>query len=107
MIKIRETWTPALPPVPERDLQEIAAVADGEFYEACACFWLFRCLHRSASPEATLEGDYCFGRFSHHLSALDSVALTDAFADFLRSDTVERQTMAQYLAFIRSAGALI
>ena len=101
MNKIRTAWSAELPPIPEAELAEIKATAAPELYEAAACFWLFRWLHRTETPAAALTGDYCFGRFSHHLAALDDVALTDAFADYLREDTLKQKDFGDYLAFLR------
>lgn len=102
MNKIRAVWNAELPPIPEAELAEIKANAVPALYEAAACFWLFRFLHRVETPTAALTGDYCFGRFSHHLAALDSVALTDAFAAWLREDTLNPKDFGDYLAFLRS-----
>ena len=101
MDKIRAAWSAELPEIPEAALAEIKSNAVPELYEAAACFWLFRFLHRAETPAAALTGDYCFGRFSHHLAALDSVALTDAFAEYLREDTLNPKDFGDYLAFLR------
>ena len=94
-------WSAELPPIPEAQLAEIKIAATPEYYEAAGCFWLFRFLHRIETPVAALTGDYCFGRFSHHLAALDDVALTDAFADWLREDALSPKDFGDYLAFLR------
>ena len=101
MNKIRAVWSAELPPIPEAQLAEIKANAVPALYEAAACFWIFRFLHRVETPAAVLTGDYCFGRFSHHLAALDDVALTDAFAAYLREDTLRPKDFGDYLAFLR------
>ena len=75
--------------------------------EAACCFRLFRLLHGLASPVAVLMGDYCFGRFSAHLAAIDSVELTDAFADFLKRDTLEPIDFGEYLKFVKRASLLV
>jgi len=99
--KIRQQWSNELPPFPEAQLEEIFSAAAPKLHQVGACFWLFRMLHRLDTPAAVLMGDYCFGRFSHHLAALNSVALTDAFAEFLRKDTFNQKDFGAYLAFLR------
>lgn len=103
MTEVRKLWTAELPPLPEEDLARIGALCPGEYYQICACFWLFRYLHGFPLPRAVLLGDYCFGRFSHHLAALDDVALTNAFAAYLKNDTLNGSSLPAYLAFIRDA----
>jgi hypothetical protein len=76
------------------------AVAEDQ-RNVCCCFYLFRYLHRTPTPDATLTGDYCFARFSKHLSELDSVPMTDAFADYLREDTMRSRSLDEYLDFVR------
>lgn len=106
MTELRRIWTGALPSWPDADLERIRAAA-GPLCETYACFWLFRLLHRYEDATATLAGDYCFGRFSHHLAAVDSVALTDAFADYLRRDTLEPAGLDEYLSFVRDSSRLV
>lgn len=101
MNKLRSLWHSALPEFPVQDIEEISRVCSGEMYEASACFWLFRYLHRAGGADALLFGDYCFGRFSEHLSVLDDVPLTDAFAEYLRRDTLEAAGLDTYLRFLR------
>lgn len=79
-----------------------------EFSAACQCFALFRTLHgqvRKFPTEATLLGDYFFSRFSRCLIPLDSVALTDAFADYLKADIAGRAE--EYERFLEGLPALI
>ena len=101
MNKIKSAWSAELPPIPEAELADIRAEAAPALYEAAACFWIFRFLHRVETPATALTGDYCFGRFSYHLAALDSVELTDAFAEYLREDTLKPKDFGDYLAFLR------
>lgn len=107
MTEIRRAWNAALPPLPERELEALGGIVSGELYEAAACFRLFRYLHGTESAECTLVGDLCFGRFSSHLAALDSVELTDAFAGFLRRDTVSRLGWEDYRDFVAGLERLI
>jgi len=100
--KIRQAWSEELPKIPETALTEILSASHPRMKEINCCFWLFRWLHRVEMPTATLLGDYCFGRFSHHLAALDNVAITDAFSDYLRKDTLRQKEFGDYLAFIRT-----
>lgn len=102
MTEIKKLWGPAMPEFPERETAAVLDAASGETGQAAACFWLFRYLHRHPGPDETLLGDYCFGRFSEHLSKLDSVPLNDAFAEFLRRDTLEAQSLADYTSFLRA-----
>ena len=101
MVKIKSHWSAALPPLPATELDMISDAVPLWLQEVSCCFWLFRCLHRIESPETVLMGDYCFSRFSVHLAELDSVALTDAFAAFLREDTLTTKDIDAYLAFLR------
>lgn len=101
MIEIRRLWSGELPPVPEAELERLRAAAGGRLYEACACFWLFRYLHGFEDAQCALMGDFCFGRFSSHMAGLDSVELTDAFAEYLRRDALERRTWDEYCGFVR------
>lgn len=107
MTEIRRLWKGALPPVPERELESLRALVGEELYEACACFWLFRYLHAAQDEERTLMGDFCFGRFSHHIARLDSVELTDAFAEYLRRDTVSGCDWDSYCDFVRGLERLL
>lgn len=107
MTEIRRAWNDALPALPERELESLGETVSGGLYEACACFWLFRYLHGTESAECTLMGDLCFGRFSHHLAALDSVELTDAFAEFLRRDTVSGCGWEAYREFVSGLERLL
>ena len=101
MNKLRALWNGTLPKFPAEDVERISRVCSGEMYEAAACFWLYRFLHRCPGADALLFGDYCFGRFSEHLSRLDDVPLTDDFARFLRLDTLEAAPLEEYLDFLK------
>lgn len=107
MTELKHIWTGELPPCPDADLSLIRPAAGGDLYDVYACFWLSRYLHRFETATAALAGDYCFGRFSHHLAKLDSVALTDAFAAYLREDTLEPRGIGEYLAFVRESSRLM
>lgn len=107
MTEIRRLWNGALPPLPERELERLGAVTGGELFQVSACFGLFRYLHGTDDAECTLMGDFCFGRFSEHLARLDSVAMTDAFADYLRCDTVLRCDWKDYCDFVRGLERLL
>ena len=107
MTEIKQIWTGDLPPYPDADIALIRPAAGGELYEVYACFWLFRYLHRFEHTTAALAGDYCFGRFSHHLATLDNVELTDAFSAFLREDTLEARDIGAYLNFVRESSRLM
>ena len=89
--------------IPYDDLGMIEEMTSGEFYEAAACFWTFRHLHKMTSPEAILLGDYAFGRFSYHLANIDSVPLTDAYAEFLAQDSDKGLKLEDYLRFLEEA----
>jgi len=89
--------------MPEGELELIAVAADGFMRQTAECFWLFRCLHRMATPDAVLMGDYCFGRFSAHLAAIDSVELTNAFAAFLKKDSLSPSGIDEYINFLKTA----
>lgn len=93
--------------MPEHELERIRKIKDGEFSQAAECFWLFRILHRYETAVAVLLGDYCFGRFSEHLSAMDSVALTNVYSAFLKKDTLTPGGIEEYIAFLREASELI
>lgn len=93
-----------LPPCPDADLSLIRPAAGGVLYDVYACFWLFRYLHRFETATAALAGDYCWTL--SHLRRLDSVALTDAFAAYLREDTLEPRGIGEYLAFVRESSRL-
>ena len=107
MTEIKRLWDESLPPFPETDIEAITSAAREEHIPVCCCFWLFRYLHTVESPAAVLLGDYSFGRFSSHLAALDSVALTDSFAEFLKTDTLRRSGLASYLAFVRQLPEIV
>lgn len=107
MTEIKALWDGRLLPFPEQDIAAIREAAEQELIQVCCCFWLFRCLHRQESPAAVLLGDYSFGRFSGHLAALDSVSLTDSFAGYLKTDTMCRQDLDSYLAFVRQLPEII
>lgn len=101
MTEIKRLWDDRLPLFPESDIEAITTAAREDLAPACCCFWLFRYLHRHESPKAVLLGDYSFGRFSAHLAALDSVALTDNFAEYLKNDVLFGMDLESYLDFIR------
>lgn len=101
MDKIKKLWNGSLPPFPGADLERVRDAAPAGLYDCAACFWLFRYLHGFASPDAALMGDYCFGRFSAHLSALDSVPLNSAFSGYLLLDCVRAQDLERYELFLR------
>ena len=107
MTEIRKLWSPDLPPIPEDELDMIERCAGPVLAQAAGCFWLFRCLHREPSQRRVLMGDYCFGRFSHHLAAIDSVELTNAFSDYLRSDTLRETDIKEFLRFTERASRII
>ena len=108
MTELRKLWKDTFPPIPEDEMELITAAAgDKALSEAACCFRLFRILHSLARPGAVLMGDYCFGRFSAHLAAIDSVELTDAFADFLKRDTLESLDFGEYLKFVKRASLLV
>lgn len=100
MTEVKRLWPSALPRFPEADIERIFGFVSGELAQAAACFWLFRYLHRFPGADEALFGDYCFGRFSAHLAALDNVPLNDAFAAFLRRDTLKKHDFEEYLAFV-------
>lgn len=100
MDKVREMWSPALPAIPESELVEVRGAAAEEYGDLCCCFWLFRYLHEVKSPDAALMGDYCFGRFSHHLAGIDSVSLTNEFSCWLQGDILNKKTMEEFLGFV-------
>lgn len=101
MNEIFKRWRGELLPWPGAALEKVRAAAPAALGDAAQCFWLFRALHGVESPDAALLGDYCFGRFSAHLAALDSVPWNDAFAAYLAADTLERRGLEGYLAFLR------
>ena len=101
MTEIERLWSPELPEMPADELLLIKRAAPQELYAVCACFWLFRRLHRLPSPAALLTGDFCFGRFSVHLSERDSEELCDAFSAYLRHDAAEGLDFSDYLEFIK------
>ncbi len=107
MTEIRRLWNGALPPLPEGPLESLRELAGERLYQAAACFWLFRCLHAVQDGECTLMGDFCFGRFSRHMAELDSVELTDAFAEYLRQDTVSPCDWSDYCGLVRGLGRLL
>lgn len=87
--------------MPADELLAIGRTAPEELYEVCACFWLFRRLHRLPSPEALLTGDFCFGRFSVHLSERGCEELCYAFSAYLRRDAVQPAELSDYIEFIK------
>lgn len=107
MTEVRKLWTCDLPEMPEDELERIRDTGGGEFSQAAQCFWLFRILHRYETAVAVLLGDYCFGRFSEHLSALDNVALTNSYSAFLKKDTRTPGGIEEYIDFLREASELI
>ena len=92
--------------IPYDDIARIGEIVKGELYEAAACFWTFRVLHSQKGAEMVLLGDYAFGRFSYHLSKLDNVPLTDAFADYLAEDADRGLSLEDYLEFLGKAASL-
>ncbi len=102
MTEIKKLWSDALPPFPQEDIDSIEHFSQGRLFPVCACFWLFRHLHRRQSPEALLLGDMCFARFSMHLANVDSVELTNAFAAFLKKDCFSDAELDTYLDFIKT-----
>ena len=100
--EIKSIWSGDIPIYPEQDVNRVMETAAAEHRDVCSCFFLFRYLHRTPTPGATLAGDYCFARFSKHLSQLDSVPMTDAFAEYLREDTMSSGDLAKYLDFVRT-----
>lgn len=107
MTEIRRLWDGAMPPLPEGQLEGLRPLAGEELYQAAACFWLFRYLHGMQDEECTLMGDLCFGRFSSHMARLDSVELTDAFAEYLRRDTVSGCDWGGYCRFVSGLERLL
>ena len=102
MTEIKKLWKPELPPYPKEDISLICGEASARLREVCCCFWLFRYLHRFEEPLSALMGDYCFGQFSHHLTELDSVPITDAFAEYLRRDALSDAGLSAYVEFVQS-----
>ena len=96
-----------MPEFPRADVEAIERGVQGRFFRMCACFWLFRYLHRFESPAAALMGDYCFARFSHHLAKADSIALTAAFSEFLKADLDEKKDMEGFLAFAEGLPGIV
>ena len=79
-----------------------------DFSCACRTFYLYRWLHRNGQgPQAVLLGDYYFSLFSQWLIPLDSVALTEAFSDYLAAGTQAPLTLADYLSFIEQLKAVM
>lgn len=107
MTEIRKLWRSDFPPIPEEELALLGTAVDGVLGEAAGCFWLFRFLHRIKSPTATLMGDYCFGRFSYHLAAINHVELTRSFASYLRKDTLREAGIEEYIKFIKTVSRMI
>lgn len=107
MTEIRKLWRSEFPPIPEEELALLSGAVGGTLAEAACCFWLFRILHRVKSPTAVLMGDYCFGRFSNHLAAMDHVELTRAFAAYLRKDTLREAGIGEYIEFIKTLSRMI
>ena len=106
MNDIKSVWHGDLPCCPEQELNRITDAAAPALSDVCRYFWLYRWLHRTATPTATLTGDYCFARFSERLSELDSVALTDAFAGYLKEDAVIGKPLDSFRDFIRELPAV-
>lgn len=100
MTRCRELWNEALPPYPLKEINALRRAADPRLFEVCACFRLYRYLHGFSTPEAALLGDFCFGRFTHYLAALDSAALTDVFAARLREEALCDGEFENYLDFV-------
>ena len=100
--EIKSIWHDGVPEYPGQDINTIMDAVAGDYREVCCCFYLFRYLHRTPTPIATLTGDYCFARFSKHLSELDSIPMTDAFAEYLREDTAAPRNLDIYLDFVRT-----
>ncbi len=106
MTEIRKLWIPQFPPFPEGELAKVQEAGGPLLGQAAGCFWLFRLLHSMESPAAVLMGDYCFGRFSHHLAAIDSVELTNAFAAYLKKDSLCSGNFEEYLEFLKSLAGI-
>ena len=102
MNEIKSMWHDGIPDYPGQDVNRITDAVAVDCRDVCCCFYLFRYLHRTPTSEATLAGDYCFARFSKHLSELDSVPITDAFAEYLREDTATPRDLDIYLDFVRT-----
>ena len=100
--EIKSMWTGDLPEYPEQDVDRIKDSVAADCRDVCSCFYLFRYLHNTPRPGSTLLGDYCFARFSKFLSELDSVPMTDAFAEYLREDTALPRSLDKYLDFVRT-----
>ena len=105
-----------LPAYPSEDCQRIDAAAwavckgalQADFSAACRAFYLYRWLHQNGQgPQAVLLGDYYFSLFSQWLIPLDSVALTEAFSDYLAAGTQVPLTLANYLSFIEQLKAVM
>ena len=100
--EIKSIWHGGIPEYPEHDVNRIMEAVAADYRDVCCCFYLFRYLHRASTPGSTLTGDYCFARFSKHLSELDSIPMTDAFAEYLREDTALPRSLDNYLDFVRT-----
>jgi len=100
--EIKSIWHENIPEYPEPDVNRITEAAAAEYRDVCCCFYLFRYLHHTPTPGATLAGDYCFAIFSKHLSELDSIPMTDTFAEYLREDTMSSRNLDNYLDFVRT-----
>jgi len=103
---IKSLWSDSFPEYPEQNLEKIIDTASADNRNICCCFYLYRYLHRVPTPLATLTGDYCFARFSKYLSELDSVPVTDSFAEYLRKDTALSASFDHYLDFVRKLPAV-
>ena len=106
MTEIRKHWLNQLPPIPEDELALIRSNCVSSLVDAACAFRLFRFLHRVESPAAVLMGDYCFGRFSKHLTQIDSVELTNAFSEYLKQDVLSEKGIDDYLTFLKSASRM-
>ena len=100
--EIKSIWHDGIPEYPEQDVKKIMDAVSADCRDVCCCFYLFRYLHLTPTPGATLAGDYCFARFSKHLSDLDSVPMNDAFAEYLKEDTASSKSLDTYLDFVRT-----
>ena len=106
MDRIESFWHNDLPVYPSRDIDRILNAAVSSHHDICRSFYLYRYLHRTPTPRATLTGDCYFAKFSKSLSELDSIPLTDAFADYLREDVAIEKPIDSYLDFVRGLPAV-
>ena len=100
--EIKSLWHDDIPEYPEQDVKIITDAVTANCRDVCCCFYLFRYLHQTPTPGATLVGDYCFARFSKYLSELDSIPMTDTFAQYLREDTMSSKSLENFLDFVRT-----